>query len=127
MKEFNLTQSYTSVEDMVNSEEVASFKNELAQQNIDCYAIISHIGNRYDVFGNKISGYAQNPYLKLEEVKKMKYDDIEKLVDTLIESAVATIRSEYEQKITALTAQHEKQLADAKEQAKVDLIAKLSS
>lgn len=151
MKEFILTQSYATIEDMVNSGEVAVYREELQQGNIEFYAIVSRIGNRYDICGNKISGYVQNPYLlinvpveetiqqdavqnvtkpaevveieeKKEEETDMKYAEIEALIDAEIEKVKAT----YEQEIAILKEQHEKELADAKEQAKAELIAKLN-
>ena len=152
MKEFVLTQSYATIEDMLNSGEVAVYKEELMQGDIDFYAIVSRIGNRYDIYGNKIEGYVQNPYLlcqmsvcehqeeaqnvvepiieiehKKEEEIDIKYANIENLIDAEIENAVAQVKIAHEQKIATLKEQHEKELAEVKEQAKAELIAKLNA
>ena len=67
MKEFVLTQPYSTVEEMVNSGEVAVYKEELQQGNIEKYAIVSRIGNRYDLNGKKIEDFVKNPYLKKKQ------------------------------------------------------------
>lgn len=151
MKEFILTQSYATIEDMLNSGEVAVYIEELQQCNIDFYAIVSRIGNRYNIRGEKIIGYEQNPYSlvnaqevttevevvvenetteivkeKKEEETDMKYVEIEALINAEIEKAVAEVKSAYEQEIATLKEQHEKELAEVKEQAKAELIAKLN-
>lgn len=156
MKEFILTQSYATIEEMVNSGEMDVFRAELSKCEIDFYTIISRIGNKYDIYGNKISGYVENPYLmvntpveetiqqeaiqnviepaevveieeKKEEETDMKYTEIDALIDAEIEKAVAEVKAEYEQEIAILKEQHEKELADVKEQAKAELIAKLNA
>ena len=59
MKEFILTQPYTTIEEMVNSGELSVYKEELQQGNIEKYAIVSRIGNRYDIEGKKIELHAK--------------------------------------------------------------------
>lgn len=149
MKEFILTQSYATIEDMLASGELAVYEEELQEGEIQSYAIVSRIGNRYDIDGNKIEGFVQNPYIspvckqqeeiqnvvkpvdveieeKKEEETDMKYAEIEALIDAEIAKAVDGVKATYEQEIAILKEQHEKELADAKEQAKVELIAKLN-
>ena len=152
MKEFILTQSYATIEEMINSEEVAVIKEELNKRNIDLYAIVSHIGNRYNIYGEKINGgYAQNPYLLcqvqedtqnvvepvIEEIKEeetdMKYAEIEALIDAEIKKAVDNVKAEYELKISAYEndiavreEEHKQALANAKAEAKAELLAKLN-
>ena len=67
MKEFVLTQPYANLEEMLNSAEVDVYKEELEQGNIEKYAIVSRIGNRYDLNGKKIEDFVKNPYLKKKQ------------------------------------------------------------
>ena len=151
MKEFVLTQPYNSLEDMLNSGEVAVYKEELQQGNIEKYAIVSRIGNRYDLNGKKIEEFAKNPYLKKKEDavrnvqtevvetlavevyeekkenKTMKYFEIETLIDKEVEKAVAEVTEKYEQEISLLKEEHSHELATAKYQVKAELIAKINS
>ena len=149
MKEFVLTQPYSTVEEMVNSGEVAVYKEELQQGNIEKYAIVSRIGNRYDLNGKKIEDFVKNPYLKKKqdvvenvkieiaetlsveeektEVKTMKYLEIEALIDKEIEKAVAEVNAKYEQELSALKEKHAQELATAKAEVKAELIAKLTA
>lgn len=150
MKEFILTQPYASLEEMLNSGEVAVYKEELEQGNIEKYAIVSRIGNRYDLNGKKIESFSKNPYLKkkedvaknvkietaetlsdeeekIMEVKVMKYFEIEKLIDAEIEKAVAELNAKYEQELATLKEAHANELASAKEKVKAELLAKLNS
>ena len=101
MKEFILTQPYGSLEEMLNSAEVAVYREELQQCNIEKYAIVSRIGNRYDLSGKKIEDLADNPFFHKEEMvveeiastteekvteeRSMKYCEIEMLIDKEIE------------------------------------------
>lgn len=150
--EFILTQPYSSLEEMLNSDEVAIYKEELMLGNIEKYAIVSRIGNRYDLNGNKIEDFADNPFLTKEdkpvtyceitnedvieeagvtiedilEGKNMKYFEIEKLIDAEVEKAVANIKLQHEQDIATLKASHEIELMNAKSQAKAELLAKLN-
>ena len=154
MKEFVLTQPYSTVEEMVNSGEVAVYKEELQQGNIEKYAIVSRIGNRYDLQGNKIENYVDNPFIEKEDVivftcdeitkedviekadktiekileeEYMKYIEIERLIDAEIEKAVAEVNEKYEKEIISLKEAHENELASAKEKVKAELLAKLNS
>ena len=149
MKEFVLTQPYASLDEMLNSAEVAVYKEELQQGNIEKYAIVSRIGNRYDLNGKKIEGFAENPYLKkkqdvVEDVKietaeilsvnekkteedNMKYFEIEALIDKEIEKAVEEVNAKYEKELAELKATHEQELATAKAEVKAELLAKLNA
>lgn len=150
MKEFILTQPYSNLEEMLNSGEVAVYKEELEQGNIEKYAIVSRIGNRYDLYGRKIEDYAKNPYFKKKEEsvvesakietveedfankekmedEHMKYFEIEMLIDKEIEKAVEKVNEKYEQELTALKKTHEKELACVKDQVKAELLAKLNA
>lgn len=157
MKEFILTQPYGSLEEMLNSAEVGIYKEELQQGNIEKYAIISRIGNRYDLNGNKIEGFIDNPFFAKEDIpasyceitnediikeagitvedflggKTMKYFEIEKLIDAEVEKAVAECKAKYEEEIVKLKEQHDIELenvkANAKTEAKAELLAKLNS
>lgn len=133
MKEFVLTQPYANVEEMINSAEVAIYKEELQQGDIEKYAIVSRIGNRYDLSGNKIEDFINNPfYTEIKEEplsggKDMKYFEIETLIDVEVANAVAALKSKHEKEIEVLKETHEKEIAVAKEQARAELIAKLNS
>lgn len=149
MKEFVLTQPYNTLEEMLNSGEVAVYKEELQQGNIEKYAIVSRIGNRYDLNGKKIEDFVKNPYLKKKqdvvenvkieiaetlsveeektEVKTMKYLEIEALIDKEIEKAVAEVNAKYEQELSALKEKHAQELATAKAEVKAELLAKLNA
>lgn len=158
MKEFILTQPYATLEEMLNSAEVGIYKEELQQGNIEKYAIVSRIGNRYDLNGNKIEDFVYNPFLVKEDIpvftcvkitnkdviekagttveefiggKTMKYFEIEKLIDDEIEKAVAECNAKHEQEIAELKKVHEDELAtakaNAKAEAKEELLAKLNS
>lgn len=128
MKEFILTQSYATIEDMENSDEMSIYNNELKQGDIEDYVVISRIGNRYDILGNKIDGLAKNPFYKNKNMEgnKMKYVDIEALIDKEIENAVAEIKEQYEKEIAELKSQHENELANAKELVKAEILAKIN-
>lgn len=135
MKEFVLTQSYATIDEMINSDEVAIYKNQLAQSNEQEYAIVSRIGNHYDLYGSKIEGYAVSPFFKhqddvveiKEEGEKMKYAEIEAFIDNEIAKAVEEVKVAYEKEIAELKENQAIELANAKEQAKAELIAKLSA
>ena len=153
MKEFVLTQPYSTVEEMLNSGEVAVYKEELQQGNIEKYAIVSRIGNRYDLQGNKIEDFVDNPFLVKENIpvsyceitnedvveeadttieeilgeKTMKYVEIENLIDAEVEEAVAKVETKFKKEIITLKEQHAQELANAKEEAKAELLAKLNS
>lgn len=146
MKEFILTQPYASLEEMLNSAEVAIYKEELEQGFIEKYAIVSRIGNRYDLDGNKIEDFADNPFIvsyteitkedvveeaditveEMLEGKTMKYFDIEEMIDKEVEKAVEEVKAKYEEEIAKLKEQHAIELEKAKEDAKAELIAKLT-
>lgn len=153
MKLFVLTQPYNSLEEMLNSAEVGIYKEELQQGNIEKYAIMSRIGNRYDIDGNKIEDFAENPFfaksekdvivscieitnkdvieeagITVEEMlegETMKYFEIEKLIDAEVEKAVESVKLQHEQDIAKLKALHEDELKNAKAEAKEELLAKL--
>lgn len=153
MKEFILTQPYGNLEEMLNSAEVGIYKEELQQGNIEKYAIVSRIGNRYDLQGNKIADFVDNPFLVKEDIpvsyceitnedvveeadttieeilgeKTMKYVEIENLIDAEVEEAVAKVETKFKKEIITLKEQHAQELANAKEEAKAELLAKLNS
>lgn len=87
MKEFVLTQPYNSLDEMLNSGEVAVYKEELEQGNIEKYAIVSRIGNRYDLSGNKIEDFVYNPFFK----KNVQFDVEYLTSEDVIEEANTTI------------------------------------
>ena len=148
MKEFILTQSYGSIEEMLNSVEVAIYKEELQQGNIEKYAVVSRVGNKYDIDGNKIEDFVDNPFFAKEkkctcynelecicdnekivnegnfeekmEKKEMKYPEIEAFVDGVVEKQVEGIKRAYEEEIAELKKVHEDELATAKENAKAE-------
>ncbi len=140
MKEFNLTQPYASITDMVNSEEVKSFINELQQGNIDEYAIVSRIGNRYDIDGKKISKFAANPYVitcaniaqvdtenkEQGENDAMKYAEIETMIDNEVAKAVKEVEAKHAQELAELKERHAQELVTVKSTLKAELIAKLN-
>ena len=149
MKEFILTQPYNTLEEMLNSGEVAVYKEELEQGDIEKYAIVSRIGNRYDLNGKKIEDFVKNPYLKKKqdvvenvkietaetlsveeqktEVKTMKYCEIEMFIDKEIEKAVAEVEEKHAQEIAVLKEAHAQELANAKYEVKAELLAKLNA
>jgi hypothetical protein len=154
MKEFVLTQPYSNLEEMMNSAEVGIYKEELKNSDIKEYAIISRIGNRYDLNGNKIEGYAKNPFNKIEETNdgdgfekieekileevSVKYLEVEQFIDNAITKAIEETKFAFEQKIEELKEQHNKEieklkeahaleLAQVKYDIKAELIAKLNS
>lgn len=151
--EFYLTQSYATLEEMLNSAEVAVYKEDLQRGTYEKYAIVSRIGNRYDLNGNKIEGYVDNPYFvkqedipvfscdkitnediieeagitveKMLEDETMKYFEIEKLIDAEVEKAVANVKLQHEQEIAELKSFHESELANVKVNAKAEAKAEL--
>ena len=144
MMEFFLTQPYGSLEEMLSSAEVAVYKEDLERGTYEKYAIVSRIGNRYDLFGNKIDGFAYNPFYnqvevvnlpfvvnetieeKVVEGTDMKYCEIEVLIDNEIDKAISLVKLEHEKEIAKLKEEHAQELARAKEEAKAELIAKLN-
>lgn len=152
MKEFVLTQPYANLEEMLNSAEVGIYKEELQQGNIEKYAIVSRIGNRYDLQGNKIEDFVDNPFLVKENIpvsyceitnedvveeagitveeilegKTMKYFEIEKLIDAEIEKAVADVKLQHEQDIAELKASHEIELMNIKAEVKAEILKKIN-
>ena len=147
MMEFILTQSYATLEEMLNSDEIAIYKEDLERGTYEKYAIVSRIGNRYDLQGNKIEDFVDNPFFVKEDIpvfscekitnedvieeagitieeflgeKNMKYFEIEKLIDAEVEKAVAKVKAEYEQNITDLKTLHDIELANAKANAKAE-------
>lgn len=138
MKEFVLTQPYASLEEMLNSAEVAVYKEELQQGNIEKYAIVSRIGNRYDINGNKIEDFVDNPFVipvVYKEITRedvftevnMKYLDIEALIDKEIEKAVSEEKAKHQEEIALLNQNHALELEKAKSQVIAEVIAKLNS
>jgi len=154
MKEFELTQSYGTIEEMINSEEIAVIKEELSKGEIEFYAIVSRIGNKYDIAGNKIVDCAQNPYLlcqapvceqqeaifqseifaepvdveieKIEEENEMKYPEIEALIDEIVAKEIEGVNLAHAEEIAKLKEEHAIELENAKAEAKAELIAKLN-
>ena len=140
MKEFVLTKSYRDLQEMINSSEMCAAKEELQQGVLKEYAVVSRIGNRYDIDGKRIEGFVVNPFYKEEkkvEVKDMKYERIEALIDTEIKTAVeqsevnhsqeiAQIKADYEKKIVELKEMYAAEVVNAKEKAKAELIEKLN-
>lgn len=148
MKEFVLTQPYNSLEEMLNSAEVAIYKEELRQGNIEKYAIVSRIGNRYDLEGDKLIEFAPNPFYKksvgfvtaeithedvitaveenIMEEKEMKYPEIETLIDEVVAKQVEGVKLAHEEEIAKLKEEHTQELVKAKAEAKAELIAKLN-
>lgn len=149
MKEYILTQPYGNLDEMLNSVEVSIYKEELTQGNIEQYAIVSRIGNRYDLHGNKIEGFAKNPYLtgqKTEEetviveetIMSTRYQKIEELINEEVAKEVAKrkdafevevrlFREQYEQEISSLKAKHEEELAKVRDEVKAEFIARLTA
>ena len=145
MKEFMLTQPYNNLDEMLGSGEVAVYKEELEQGDIEKYAIVSRIGNRYDLNGKKIESFAKNPFYKkkeeivvesakieivqedVKEIDGMKYYEIEALIENEIQKAVDEVKAQHEQELCALKEAHEQDIANAKAEAKAELIAKLNS
>lgn len=130
MKEFILTQSYGSIEEMLNSVEVAIYKEELQQGNIEKYAVVSRVGNRYDIDGNKIEDFVDNPFVgtvekaplpyvveaveeKMEE-KEMKYPEVEAFIDGVVEKQIEDVKRAYEEEITRLKVEHAQEIAELK-------------
>lgn len=139
MKELILTQSYSTINDMLNSEEVKEFVKELEQGNIDEYAVVSRIGNRYNLDGKRISKFAQNPYVttsanisqvetenKKQGENTMKYTEIEALIDNEIAKAVADINAKHEQELAELKEKYTAELESAKATVKAEIIAKIN-
>lgn len=136
MKEFVLTRSYTTINEMLSSAEICACKEELENGGIDEYAIVSRIGNRYDLSGKKIVYSARNPYLTVieavEENKEkgeteMKYTEIETLIDKEVEKAVAEVNARHEKELAELKSKYVVELENAKATVKAELLAKLNS
>ena len=152
MKEFILTQPYGSLNEMLSSAEVGIYKEELEQGNIEKYAIVSRIGNRYDLEGNKIIEFANNPFYKKEETtcedipvsycEITKEDVVEEAnitieqvledksmkyseIEALIDAEVEKVKVHYENEIAQLKAQHIEEIKKAKEEVIAEIIAKL--
>ena len=151
MKEFILTQPYASLEEMLNSAEVGIYKEELQQCEIKKYAIVSRIGNRYDINGNKIEDFADNPFIiiaeeiddKVLEIEEDEEDDeegecsvdkyehikdaIEDLIDEEIEKVINELYYKHSQEIAILKEKHAQELEKVKRETKAELIAKLAN
>lgn len=149
MKEFILTQSYTSIDEMLNSDEMSVYKEELQTSEVKEYAIVSRIGNRYDLDGNKIEGFVNNPFYKTQEVEvceeaktipvvceieeknmeeeKMKYPEIEAFIDEVVAKQIEGVKLVYEEEIAKLKEEHAQELVNAKAEAKAELLAKLNA
>ena len=149
MKEFVLTQPYSSLDEMVNSAEVGIYKEELQQGNIEKYAIVSRIGNRYDLEGNKVIEFAPNPFYRkgvefvtaettqedvitavkenIMEEEEMKYPEIETLIDEVVAKQVEGVKLAHEEEIAKLKEEHAQELANAKAEVKAELLAKLNA
>lgn len=138
MKDFVLTKPYSTIEDMLNSEEVTIFKEELKNGNFENYAIVSRTGKRYDLKGNKIDSFAKNPFFEqheettiieknqTEEQKEMKYVDIESLIDKEVAKAVEATRITYEKEIENLKLQHANELISIKDTVKAEILSKIN-
>ena len=141
MKEFILTQPYSNLEEMLNSAEVGIYKEELLQGNIEKYAIVSRIGNRYDLNGNKIEDFVDNPFLvkqedapvsycesinedvveekgitaeKKLEGEVMKYPEVEAFIDEVVAKQIEGVKISYKEEIAKIKAQHEQEVAELK-------------
>ena len=66
MKSFQLEKPYENMDQMRKSEEMEKIVEQLKSENIDLYEVKSRIGNKYDIFGNPINGFAKNPYYKVD-------------------------------------------------------------
>ena len=132
MKEYILTQPYATMEEMLNSAEVGVYKEDLSNCLDEEYAIISRIGNRYDIFGNRIEKFAKNPFIT-KEIKKeetentMKYAEIENLIDNEVNKAVSDVKATYEKEIENLKNHYQEEIANAKANAKNEIIEMLKS
>ena len=138
MKDFVLTKPYSTIEDMLNGEEVTIFKEELKSGNFENYAIVSRTGKRYDLNGNKIDSFAKNPFFEqheettiieknqTEEQKEMKYLDIESLIDKEVAKAVEETRIAYEKEIENLKLQHANELISIKDAVKAEILSKIN-
>ena len=138
MKDFVLTKPYSTIDEMLNSEEVTIFKEELKNGNFENYAIVSRTGKRYDLKGNKIDSFAKNPFFEqheettiieknqTEEQKEMKYVDIESLIDKEVAKAVEETRIMYEKEIENLKLQHANELISIKDKVKAEILSKIN-
>lgn len=139
MKDFVLTKPYSTIDEMLNSEEVTIFKEELKNGNFENYAIVSRTGKRYDLKGNKIDSFAKNPFFETqeeektiieknqtEEQKEMKYLDIESLIDKEVAKAVEETRIMYEKEIENLKLQHANELISIKDKVKAEILSKIN-
>ena len=138
MKDFVLTKPYSTIDEMLNSEEVTIFKEELKNGNFENYAIVSRTGKRYDLKGNKIDSFAKNPFFEqheettiieknqTEEQKEMKYVDIESLIDKEVAKAVEETRIMYEKEIENLKLQHANELISIKDTVKAEILSKIN-
>ena len=138
MKDFVLTKPYSTIDDMLNSEEVTIFKEELKNGNFENYAIVSRTGKRYDLNGNKIDSFARNPFFETheettiieknqtEEQPEMKYVDIESLIDKEVAKAVEATRIMYEKEIENLKLQHANELISIKDTVKAEILSKIN-
>lgn len=124
MKEFTLKKSYETIEEMLNGDEAFEFLTELKKGDIDKYAIISRIGNRYDFNGNKIEDFSENPYKKYNnaEDKNMKYLEIEKIIDNEIEKEIEKVKIQHAQEIAQIKADHDREVIALKEKHAADLV-----
>lgn len=153
MKEYVLTKPYPNTASMINGDEVGKVIESLMVGDVRSYAIVSRIGNRYDLSGNRIDGFAENPFYKpteelqvVEEPQQeqereehnMKYVEIEALIDAEVEKAVAQIKQKHDAEIAEINAQHEAQVAEINERhateiaevrlnVRAELIAKLNA
>ena len=144
MMEFILTQSYATLEEMLNSAEVDVYKEDLQRGTYEKYAIVSRIGNRYDLEGKKIEGFVDNPFYKTQRVEvceeakpipvvceieeknmeetNMKYPEIEAFVDGVVEKQVEGVKLAYEEEISKIKAQHEQYIDELKALHEVELM-----
>lgn len=141
MKEFVLTQPYASLDEMLNSAEVGIYAEELKEGNIEKYAIVSRIGNRYNLKGEKIEGFVENPFIQksqenvieetdynvkeetieIMEEKTMKYPEIERVIDETVAKQVEGVKLVYEEEIAKIKAQHEQEVAELKSTHEIEL------
>lgn len=139
--EFFLTQSYSTLEEMLNSAEVGIYKEDLQRGTYEKYAIVSRIGNRYDLEGNKIEGFVDNPFIAKEDIpvftcekitnedivkeagmtieefiggKTMKYPEVEAFIDEVVAKQIEGVKLAYEEDIAKLKEQHEQEIAELK-------------
>lgn len=135
MKEFILTQSYATIEEMINSDEMAIYIEELKTSKVEEYAIVSRTQKRYDINGNKIENFVKNPFIVEEiaanepvieknvlEENKMKYCEVESAIDKVVYDIIKQTNAKCFEEIEALKIAHENEISNLKEEYENQLI-----